>query len=63
MSLDIQGKCYLRLENMKREKRDIEERLSFDWIMSDEEKISLRRELGTLERSIERQEEMNRQIL
>ena len=48
---------------MKREKRDIEERLSFDWIMSDEEKISLRRELGTLERSIERQEEMNRQIL
>ena len=63
VSVNVQNSCYLRLEKLKKEKRNIEEELSFAWLMSDEEEISLRRELGTLKRSIARQERMNRQIL
>ncbi len=63
ISKDAQKESYLRREALKREKNNLEEKLSFGWILSDEEESSLRKELGRVDEELKRQESLSRQVL
>ena len=63
ISKNAQRESYLRREKLKRKKHDLEDRLSFGWILSDEEKLSLQKELGRVDEELKRQESLSRQVL
>ncbi len=63
ISKNAQRESYLRREKLKRKKHDLEDKLSFSWILSDKEEINLRRELGRVDEQIRRQEALSRQVL
>ena len=59
----VHQELYLKKEKLKREKANLEDKLSFSWILSDKEEINLRRELGRVDEKIRRQEALSRQVL
>ena len=63
ISKNAQRESYLRREKLKRKKANLEDKLSFSWILSDKEEINLRRELGRVDEQIRRQEALSRQVL